>query len=205
MICFAFRSSCLRQLAICLMLISLFEANAASAQSIILPEGLTITLETRQDVSSKSAKEGQSIDLAVTKPVVIGGVTVIAAGTSVIGEVVRVSDNGVLGRSGKLNIRVSRVRAGQQEVAVRGERNVEGKSGTLNSVGAGIVFLPLAILVRGKDVTLPAGTTFDVYVDKEVAIATAEPASMNLGANPSPHPPESNAIRAIDPNEALTP
>ncbi|ANI76724.1 hypothetical protein EP837_00273 [Sphingobium sp. EP60837] len=205
MICFAFRSSCFRPLAVCLMLIFLFEANAGSAQSIILPEGLTITLETRQDVSSKSTKEGQSIDLAVTKPVVIGGVTVIAAGTPVIGEVMRASDNGLLGRSGKLNIRVSRVRAGQQDVAVRGERNVEGKSGTLNSVGAGIVFLPLAILVRGKDVPLPAGTTFDVYVDKEIAIATTGPASMNMGANPSPPPPESNVIRAIDPNEALTP
>jgi hypothetical protein len=187
------------------MALCLLEPYAVAAQSIILPEGLSISLEMRQDLSSKSAKKGQSVKLAVAKPVTIGGVIAIAAGTPVTGQVVRVSDNGLLGRSGKLDIRVSTVRAGQQDIAVRGERNIEGKPGTLNSVGAGVVFLPLAILIRGKDVTLPAGTIFDVYVDKEVSIGAAEPMGMTLGASASPAPSESNSIRAIDPNDPLTP
>jgi hypothetical protein len=187
------------------MALWLLEPYAAVAQSIILPEGLSISLETKQDISSKSAKKGQSWTWQSPSLSRSEGVTAIVAGTPVTGEVVRVSDNGLLGRSGKLDIRVSTVRAGQQEIAVRGERNIEGKSGTLNSVGAGVVFLPLAILIRGKDVTLPAGTIFDVYVDKEVTIGVAEPIGMALGASASPVSPESNPIRAIDPNDALTP
>lgn len=126
--------------------------------------------------------------LAVAQPVTIGGVIAIAAGTPVSGQVVRVSDNRLLDRSGKLGIRVSTVRAGQQGIAVRGESNIEGKPGTLNSVGAGVVFLTLAILIRGKDVTLPAGTIFDVYVDKEISIGASEPMGVTLGASASPLP-----------------
>ena len=200
MICNAVRIGWARRLAFPLMALSLIHAHALSAQSMILPEGLTISLETRQDLSSKSAKKGDVVDLAVAKAVTIGGVTLIAAGTPVTGEVASVRDNGLLGRSGKLDIRVNTVKVGQQDVPVRGDRNAKGRSGTLGSVGAGIVFLPLAILVRGKDVKLPAGTTFEVYVDKEVAIG---PAMTSQAA--APPPPESRSVRAIDPNDALTP
>lgn len=205
MICNAVRISWARRLAIPLMALSLIHAHALSAQSTILPEGLTISLETRQDLSSKSAKKGDVVDLEVAKAVTIGGVTLIAAGTPVTGEVASVRDNGLLGRSGKLDIRVNTVKVGQQDVPVRGDRNAKGRSGTLGSVGAGIVFLPLAILVRGKDVKLPAGTTFEVYVDKEVAIGPTMPAATAPEAAASSPPSESRSIRAIDPNDALTP
>ena len=193
-----------RQLTISLMALSVIDAHALFAQSTILPEGLTIALETRQDLSSKSAKEGDPVDLTVAKAVTIGGVTVIPAGTPVTGEVVSVRDNGLLGRSGKLDIGVTTVKAGQQDVPVRGQRNVVGRSGKLGSMGAGILFLPLAILVRGKDVKLPAGTPFEVYVDKEVVIGPTMQTATTSDVAPPP-PAESSVIRSIDPNDALTP
>ena len=199
----AFRMSWARRLAISLIALSMSGAHTASAQSMILPEGMAISLQTRHDISSKSARVGDHVELAVAKAVTIGGVTLIAADTPAVGEVVRVRDNGLLGRSGKLDIRVSSLKAGQLDVPVRGQRNARGKSGTLGSVGAGIVFLPLAILVRGKDVKLPAGTSFDVYVDKEVAVAPVVAAGTTVEAGPSPPSSQSNAVRAIDPNEAL--
>ncbi len=163
----------------------------ASAQSVILPEGMAIPLETRQDISSKSAHKGDRVELAVARPVTIGGITVIAAGTPVTGEVTRASGNGLLGRSGKLDIQVTSLRTGQLTIPLRGERDAKGRSGTLGAVGAGIVFLPLAILVRGRSARVPAGTTFEVYVAKEMVVASGAPAQ-----------PDS-AIRSIDPNAAL--
>ena len=178
-------------------------SGSALAQPMILPEGMTIQLETRQEISSKSARVGDRIELAVARPVTIGGVTLIPAGSPAVGEVSRVRDNGLLGRSGKLDIKVSTVRAGGMDVPVRGQRNSQGKSGTLGAVGAGIVFLPLAVLVRGKDVKLPAGTKFEVYVDREVSLG-AGPAATEPAI---PAPPESGAtsggIRTVDPNQAL--
>lgn len=153
--------------------LSLAISSAASAQSVTLPEGMAIRLETRQDISSKTARVGDQVELAVAKAVVIGGATIIAAGTPAVGKVIRVRDNGLLGRSGKLDISVSKLNAGQLDIPVRGQRIAKGKSGTLGAVGAGIVFLPLAVIVRGKDVKLPAGTGFDVYVDQEVVVASS--------------------------------
>ncbi|PJG48950.1 hypothetical protein CAF53_12435 [Sphingobium sp. LB126] len=191
-----------RRLALIAMALSLGSAFPAFAQYAILPEGMAIPLQTREDISSKSARTGDEVELAVAKPVTIGGVVVLPAGTSAVGEVTRARDNGLLGRSGKLDIRVDRLKVGQLDIPVRGQRNAKGKSGTLGSVGAGIVFLPLAILVRGKDVKLPAGTVFDVYVDQEVHIPTTTPAIMPEAAPPAQSP--ASPIRSVDPNEALT-
>lgn len=205
MTCTAFEMRWARRLAMSVVAFSIVSAPPAAAQSLVLPEGTAIPLETRQEVSSKTARVGDQVELAVARPVTIGGVTVIEAGTPAIGEVTRVQDNGLLGRAGKVDIRVSTVKAGQLEVPVSGERNAKGKSGTLGAVGAGIVFLPLALIVRGKDVELPAGTAFDVYVDREVAIPseTAEPVPGS--ASPSQVAATPSVIRPIDPNEALTP
>lgn len=181
------------------LLLSLAVANTASAQNLILPEGMAIPLETRQDMSSKSAHAGDPVELAVAKSITIGGVTVIPAGSPAVGEVVRVRDNGLLGRSGKLDIKVSMIKAGGLDVPVRGERNAKGRSGTLGAVGAGILFLPLAVIVRGRDVKLPAGTAFEVYVDREITIPVAAPVT----AAPPESAPAPTTIRTVDPNEAL--
>lgn len=178
-------------------------AGPAIAQSTILPEGMAIQLETRQELSSKSARVGDPVELAVAKPVTIGGVTLIPAGSPAVGEVSRARDNGLLGRSGKLDIKVSTVKAGGIDVPVRGERNAKGKSGTLGAVGAGILFLPLAVIIRGKDVKLPSGTLFEVYVDKEVSIGSnAAPAAPSVTA-PYEGREAPTSIRTIDPNQAL--
>ncbi|WP_313809212.1 hypothetical protein [Sphingobium sp.] len=174
------------------------------AQSMILPEGMAIQLETQREISSKSARVGDQVELAVAKPVTIGGATLIPAGSPAVGEVSRVRDNGLLGRSGKLDIKVSTVKAGGVDIPVRGQRNAQGKSGTLGAVGAGIVFLPLAVIIRGKDVKLPSGTLLEVYVDREVSIASATaPAAESGIAAPSEAPAPSSSIRTIDPNQAL--
>lgn len=177
--------------------------HPAFAQGVILPEGMAIRLQTRQDVSSKTAHVGDEVDLAVAKAVTIGGMPVIPAGSPAVGRVVGASDNGLLGRSGKLDIEVNMIRAGQIEIPVRGGRDAKGQPGTLGAVGAGVVFLPLAILIRGKDVKLPAGTTFDVYVDKEVTVPSAAVSLTPQETAPlAPEPPPS-VIRSIDPNDAL--
>lgn len=181
------------------------QASMASAQSVILPEGMTIPLQTQEDISSKSAKKGDPVKLAVAKAVTIGGATAIPAGTPVMGEVSKVRDNGLLGRSGKLDISVTTLKVGQQFIPLRGERNAKGKSGTLGSVGAGIVFLPLAVIVRGRDVKVPAGTMFEAYVDQEVTLPVegmaAEGAATGMAAPVDAPPP--GAIRSVDPNAEL--
>lgn len=182
--------------------ISVALAPSLHAQSAILPEGMVIHLETRDAISSKTARRGDRVQLAVARPVTIGGTTLIQAGTPVEGEVTQASDNGLLGRSGKLDIRVSVIKVGAVDIPVRGEQRRKGSSGTLGSVGAGILFLPLAVIVRGKDVSLPAATPFDVYVDREITLDSSGVTASPEGPVPMSEAPAPSTIRTIDPNEA---
>lgn len=151
-------------------------APPALAQT--LKEGTGVQLETRADVSSKTAKAGDPVELAVTRPVLVDGVTVIPAGAPAKGEVAKARDNGLLGRSGKLDVQITSITAGGRDIPVRGSSDKKGSSGTIGAVGAGVVFLPLAIVVKGKDAKIPAGTKVDVYVDRDIPIA--------MGTAPAP-------------------
>jgi hypothetical protein len=151
----------------------------ASAQSV-LPEGMTVHLETRDEITSKTAKNGDPVNFVVREPVVIGGVTMIPAGSTATGHVTRARDNGILGRSGKLEIGVSHIDAGGRQIPVRGDQDKKGKAGTVGVVGAAVVFLPLGLFVRGREATIKAGTPVDVYVAQEMRMETA------AAAEPSP-------------------
>jgi hypothetical protein len=142
----------------------------AAAQDLVLREGTPIHVETRNEISSKTARAGDRIALVVAAPVVVDGVTVVPAGAPAWGEVSRSRGNGLLGRSGKLEIKVSEVSAGGRHIPVRGQRNSKGHSGTIGAVGAGVVFLPLAIIVHGQEAKIRAGTGVDVFVDHDVPV-----------------------------------
>lgn len=161
-------------------------SGAAFAQSMTLPEGTPVHLQTRDDLSSKDARKGDKVELTVAEPVVVNGVTVIPAGAPATGEISRARDNGLLGRSGKLEIDVRQVSADGRIVPLRGQQNAKGKAGTIGAVGAGVVFLPLAIVVKGKEAKIPAGTKVDVYVDQPVQLTDT---SMQSDLAPPPAPP----------------
>jgi hypothetical protein len=147
----------------------LCQSGSAFAQSI-LPEGLTIHLETKEAISSKKAKKGDSVNFVVRDPVVIGGVTLVPAGSPAVGQVTAVRDNG------KLEISVSHVDVGGRQIPVRGASDKKGASGAVGAVGAAVVFLPLGIFVRGREAQLKPGTPVDVFVAQEVQMAeTAAP------------------------------
>jgi len=171
----------------------LSQSGSAFAQSI-LPEGLAVHLVTKDGISSKDAKKGDPVSFVVRDPVVIGGVTVIPAGSPAVGQVMRARDNGLLGRSGKLEISVSSIDAGGRQIPVRGDRNKKGGSGTVAVVGAAVLFLPLGILMRGHEAVIKAGTPVDVYVAQEVQMAAAAPVADSA---PPPSPAVAETLTTI--------
>jgi hypothetical protein len=165
----------------------LSQAGAAVAQSV-LPEGMAVHLATSDEISSKTAKKGDQVNFVVREPVVIGGVTMIPAGSPAVGEVARARDNGLLGRSGKLEIAVSHVTVDGREIPVRGDRDKKGASGTLGVVGAAVVFLPLGIFIRGREARIAAGTPVDVYVAREIPMEAAPPPAPVAQQTPAAQP-----------------
>jgi hypothetical protein len=164
----------------------LTQAGPLTAQPAVLPADTAIHLATSGQVSSKTAKVGDRVGFIVREPVVVGGTTIIPAGSPAAGEVTRVRDNGLLGRSGKLEISVSYVNAvGGLQIPVKGNSGRKGASGVPAVVGAAIVFLPLGIFMKGREARIKEGTPVDVYVAKDVQLETPAAAP---GAEPAPQP-----------------
>lgn len=148
---------------------------AAAAPTQMLKEGTEVHLVTSDDITSKTAKAGDRVEMKVADAVVVDGATVIPAGAAAVGEVAKARDNGLLGRSGKLDIAITEINAGGRTIPVRGQKDAKGRGGTIGAVGAGVVFLPLAIVVRGKEAKIPAGSKLQVYVDKDIPFVTGSP------------------------------
>ena len=76
-----------------------------------IPDGTKIRVRLEQAVSSATAEEGQTVPLSVADPVRVGNAIAIPQGAAVTGSVVSASQKRRLGRSGKLDFSIDRVRA----------------------------------------------------------------------------------------------
>jgi hypothetical protein len=166
-------------------------ASVGFAQTI-LPEGTRVRVRLEQALSSATSEEGQAVNLSIIDDVKIGDTVVLSQGSACVGTITQAIPKRRMGRTGKIDFAIERV------VAVDGS-NVplrysptkrEGgsnatKAGILTAAGA-VVFWPVApvfLLMKGKDVTVNKGLTFDVFTDQRFTLSakavTIAPAGTN--------------------------
>ena len=92
------------------MLIMPVLAALASAQ-VVIPDGTKMRLRLDQTLSSGTADEGQTVELSVAEAVTVDGVTVVQEGARATGTVVLAQEKRRMGRAGKLDFSVDRVRS----------------------------------------------------------------------------------------------
>jgi hypothetical protein len=168
---------------------------------ITLPSGTKITCRLDQTISSATAEEGQPVQLSVTDAVKVNDVVVIPQGATVLGTVVMAQEKRRMGRTGKLDFSIDKVRAIDGEhIPLR--YTMQKKEGGSKSVSTGVitagvavVFWPAApfvLLRKGKDVTINRGMTFDVFTDQDHALRNVQ-LSAAPGAMPNVMPPAAAA------------
>jgi len=148
--------------------------STVCAAQVTIQEGTKLRVRLDQMISSATADEGQTVELSVTEAVKVGEVVVIAEGARVAGTITEATAKRRMGRAGKLDFSIDKVRAADGEwVPLRYTLNK--KSGTSNSVktgiitaGVAVVFWPAApflLMMKGKDITINKGVAFDVFTD----------------------------------------
>jgi len=163
--------------------IALLSVLNCSAQ-MVLPEGTKIRVRLDQNISSATAEEGQTVELSVADAVKAGEAVVIAEGARVTGAVTQAHEKRRLGRAGKLDFSIDRVRTvDNQWIPLR--YTVTKKSGQSHAVSTGIltagvaaVFWPAApvmLLRKGQDININRGVAFDVYTDTNHAVGAVAP------------------------------
>ena len=174
-------------------------AGFAAAQTTI-PDGTRIRVRLDQNLSSATADDGQAVELSVTEPVRIGDQVAIPEGARVTGTVTMVQEKRHMGRAGKLDFSIDRVRAADGEwIPLR--YTVNKKNGGSHAVstgvltaGAAVLFWPAApafLLIKGKDVTINRGVVFDAFTDQDHVLVSA--AGATASANRMPGGPTSGS------------
>lgn len=163
-----------------LLLALTLSAGVASAQArqVTIPDGTEIYAETIERISSRTATEGDRIQLRVESPLVIDGAVVVAQGAIVHGIVSDVGRRGRMGKSGRVNIRLESTSAVDgQRVSLRASKGGEGDGRVGTTVALTVLFGPLGLLKSGKDAVIGVGTKVTAYTNQAVTIAVNSPSA----------------------------
>jgi hypothetical protein len=141
---------------------------SASIEKLVLKDGSDVKLKFAEAISSKTANEGDSVNLVLDEDLKIGNVVVAKAGSKAVGTITHAKKAGMMGKAGELNMRLEYLKVGDERVKLRGSKEGEGKEGT--AVALTVLFGPLGLIKHGKNVDVKEGTTLAAFVDQDYTI-----------------------------------
>lgn len=148
-------------------------AHPLASGKLTLKEGTEVRRKFAEDLSSKTANEGDPVNLTLDEDLKVGEVVVAKAGCKATGTITNAKKAGMMGKGGELNLRLERMKAGDQRVRSRGSKGKEGEGKVGTSVALTVLFGPLGLIKHGKNVEVKAGTALTAYVDEDVALDPA--------------------------------
>lgn len=144
---------------------------AAPAGKLRVPEGTEVPLLFVDSLSSAVNGEGDRFTLRVDSDVKVGGQTVIKAGSIAVGTVTNARKRGYMGKAGELNVILSHVTVGDDRVKLRASKGKTGDAKVGATVALTVLFGPIGLLKRGKDIEIKPGTPITAFVDETAEVA----------------------------------
>jgi hypothetical protein len=145
--------------------------EAPQPTEVVIPSGTDVKVRLTRDLTSATAKAGESIEFSVTEDVVVNGCTVIQRAAPASGRILNVTRQ-LLSRGGKLEITVDSVKTVNGEIVpVRGRKSVQGNR----------------TAIRAEEATIPSGTSLVATSDgdRSLALKAAPNALPQRGQSPS--------------------
>ena len=149
-------------------------AAASTSDKLVLKDGSDVHLKFAEAVSSKTATEGDSINLLLDEDLKIGDVVVAKAGSKAVGTVTHAKKAGMMGKAGELNMRLEYLKIGDDRVKIRGSKGKEGEGKEGTAVALTVLFGPIGLIKHGKNVDVKEGTPLTAYVDQDYTIPAAK-------------------------------
>jgi hypothetical protein len=158
---------------------------------VSIPEGTKVRVKLESTISSATAEEGQIVEFTVAESVRLGDQIVLAEGARATGTVTLAQAKRRMGRAGKLDFSIDRVKAADNQwIALR--YTVNRKSGQSHSVRTGVLTAgiavafwpaaPVMLLMKGKDVVVNKGVGFDVFTDNNYVLGSSAAVSQAASA-----------------------
>ena len=147
---------------------------AASNDKLVLKDGSDLHLKFAEAISSKTAAEGDTINLVLDEDVKIGDVVIAKAGAKAVGTVTNAKKAGMMGKAGELNMRLEYLKVGDDRVKIRGSKGKEGEGKEGTAVALTVLFGPIGLIKHGKNVDVKEGTPLTAFVDQDYVVPTAK-------------------------------
>jgi len=147
-------------------------APAAVPAKLVLKDGSDIHLKFAEAITSKTATEGDPVNLLLDQDLKIGDVVVAKAGAKAVGTVTHAKKAGMMGKAGELNMRLEYVLIGDDRVHIRGSKGKEGEGKEGTAVALTVLFGPLGLIKHGKNVEVKEGTPLLAYMDQDYTVPT---------------------------------
>ena len=148
--------------------------QAPEPAKLILKEGTDVHLKFAQDLSSKTAEEGDSVALVLDEDIKVGDVIVAKAGAKAVGTVTNSKKAGMKGKAGELNMRLEYLIMPDSRMRLRGSKGQEGEGKEGAAAALTVLFGPIGLIKHGKNVEVKQGTPITVYVDQDFVVPVAK-------------------------------
>jgi hypothetical protein len=171
---------------------------AAGASRI--PANTALILETQQALSSLTLKRGEKFALRLAEPLLLDGVQLLPAGTPGIGEVVHAERSRSGGKAGELILAARYLEHEGRRIPLRSFRiGVTGVDHTRGALAVAMALGPLAALVRGGNIEVPAQTRAQALTSQDVDLS-APVTSHTSTSTSSPSAGPISPIQPVPPN-----
>lgn len=176
---------------------------------LILMDGTPIKMRLNRNLSSETARVGDSVDFEVLEDIIVNGLVVIQQGSTAMATITEARAKRRMGKAGSLDVNIDFARlVTGEKVPLRAVREQQGdsKTGAMTAgmVATSIVFFPAApffLFMKGKEVTIPKGTEITSYVHSDVRLDEARLRAVAVNAN-APGAPAVAAAPAVAPQAA---
>ncbi|MBE9257751.1 MULTISPECIES: hypothetical protein [Aphanizomenonaceae] len=142
---------------------------------VTIPDGTEIILSTLDELSSKTARTGDLVNLRVDEDVIVEGKAVITAGTRARAEIAEAQKSGLFGRKGKLSLKILSTSAVDgTKISLLAGRNSEGGGNVGVSIAVFALVSPLGFFIKGQNAVIPVGTKIRAIIDGKTKISISQ-------------------------------
>jgi hypothetical protein len=183
------------------MLVAVLIANPAlpaqqTAAKFVLGTDTPVKLVLGETISSADEHVGNLVSFEVVEDVTVNSVVVIPRGSNAWATVTAAEPRKRMGRGGKLDIDIDKVRLADGEKALlRAVKDGKGGGHQGAMVGAMVATslviwpaAPLFLLMHGKDISIPKGTQITAFVEGDAVLDPAKFTAEALNPKVVPHP-----------------
>ena len=138
-----------------------------------LPANTEVLLKMNQEVTTKGKtwSEGDTFALSVVHDVLVGDYVVIPAGSRATGRITWLTNKGMFGKSGKMDIELEYVTVNGRRIDLEGTYRQEGEGNTVATV-AGVVAVPIAgLFITGRSGRIPQGREMMATTERDIELA----------------------------------